>query len=134
MAYAGYNEAKKECNKRYLAKMSRIAFVVTPEEKKEIERRAQAEGKSVNQFLKDKAQTYSHRYPEKQGSRTAPDIFRRHHTQQVLPGKTNALQDPKIPTPQNDIRGHRIKHVDAAEQADQDQKARSNAPDHGCDT
>ena len=55
MAYAGYNEAKKECNKRYLAKMSRIAFVVTPEEKKEIERRAQAEGKSVNQFLKDKA-------------------------------------------------------------------------------
>jgi len=55
MAYAGYNDAKKECNKRYLSKMARIAFVVTPEEKKQIEERARKENKSVNQYLKDRA-------------------------------------------------------------------------------
>ena len=55
MAYSGYTEAKKECNKRYLAKFSTITLRVTAEERKEIEQKARAEGKSVNQYLKDKA-------------------------------------------------------------------------------
>ena len=53
MAYAGYNEAKKKANKRYLDKMARIPVIVRPEEKQEIERRAREAGKSVNQFIKD---------------------------------------------------------------------------------
>ena len=55
MAYSGYTESKKECNKRYLAKFSTYTLRVTVEERNEIERRAKAEGKSVNQYLKDKA-------------------------------------------------------------------------------
>lgn len=50
-----YNEARKRANEKYLAKLAEIKMRITPEEKKEIERRASAEGKSVNQFLKDKA-------------------------------------------------------------------------------
>lgn len=53
MAYAGYNEAKKRANKRYLDKMARIPVIVKPEEKQEIERKAREAGKSVNQFIKD---------------------------------------------------------------------------------
>lgn len=49
------SKARKECNSRYLAKFAVITFRVTPEEKKQIEARAKAEGKSVNQYLKDKA-------------------------------------------------------------------------------
>ena len=55
MAYVGYNEAKKKANKKYLEKMARIAFVVKPSEKAEIERRAKAAGKSVNSYLRDLA-------------------------------------------------------------------------------
>lgn len=55
MAYNGYTEKRKETNNRYLAKFDKITFRVTPEEHREIERRAEAEGKSVNQYLKDKA-------------------------------------------------------------------------------
>lgn len=55
MAYAGYNEARKRANEKYLSKLDKILLRITPEEKKEIERRATAEGKSVNQFLKDRA-------------------------------------------------------------------------------
>lgn len=55
MAYNGYTESKKECNKRYLSKFDKITFRVTAEEHQEIERRAAQEGKSVNQYLKDKA-------------------------------------------------------------------------------
>lgn len=55
MAYNGYTESKKECNKRYLSKFKIITFRVTTEEHEEIERRAAQEGKSVNQYLKDKA-------------------------------------------------------------------------------
>lgn len=55
MAYAGYNDARKRANEKYLSKLDKILLRITPEEKKEIERRATAEGKSVNQFLKDKA-------------------------------------------------------------------------------
>lgn len=55
MAYVGYNDAKKRCNEKYLAKLDKILLRVTPEEKKEIEKRANQENKSVNQYLKDKA-------------------------------------------------------------------------------
>ena len=55
MAYAGYNDARKRANEKYLSKLDKILLRITPEEKKEIERRATAEGKSVNQFLKDRA-------------------------------------------------------------------------------
>lgn len=49
------SKARRECNNRYLAKFVNITFRVTPEEKKLIEQKAAAEGKSVNQYLKDKA-------------------------------------------------------------------------------
>jgi predicted HicB family RNase H-like nuclease len=55
MAYAGYNDARKRANEKYLAKLDKILLRVTPEEKKEIEKRANQENKSVNQYLKDKA-------------------------------------------------------------------------------
>ena len=55
MAYNGYNEAKKRANEKYLSKFAEIRIRLTPEEKREIESRAQDEGKSVNQFLKDRA-------------------------------------------------------------------------------
>lgn len=55
MAYNGYNEARKRANEKYLSKLDKITFRVTPEEHREIERRASAAGKSVNQYLKDRA-------------------------------------------------------------------------------
>lgn len=55
MAYVGYNEAKKRANEKYNSKFERITFRVTPEEHREIEKRASQENKSVNQYLKDKA-------------------------------------------------------------------------------
>ena len=55
MAYVGYNEARKRANEKYLSKFAEIRIRLTPDEKKEIERKASAEGKSVNQFLKDRA-------------------------------------------------------------------------------
>lgn len=55
MAYNGYTESRKSCNKRYLDKFDKITFRVTPEEHREIEKRATAAGKSVNQYLKDRA-------------------------------------------------------------------------------
>lgn len=55
MAYSGYNEARKRANEKYLSKLAEIRIRMTPEEKRIIEEKAQAEGKSVNQFLKDRA-------------------------------------------------------------------------------
>ena len=58
-----YNETKKACNDRYLAKFEKIWIRVTPEEKKIIEQNAKNAinpdpkkiGKSVNQYLRDLA-------------------------------------------------------------------------------
>ena len=55
MGYNGYTEKKKASNERYLAKFKEIRIRTTPEEKKIIEEKARAAGKSVNQFLKDLA-------------------------------------------------------------------------------
>ncbi len=55
MGYNGYTESKKACNKRYLSKFETITVRVTPEEKAELERLAKQDGKSINQYLKDKA-------------------------------------------------------------------------------
>jgi predicted HicB family RNase H-like nuclease len=51
--YTGYTEAKKACNERYLAKFAEIRLRTTPEEKKAIEKKAKAAGKSVNKYIKD---------------------------------------------------------------------------------
>ena len=50
-----YTEAQKRSAEKYLSKFAEIRIRITPDEKREIERRAAAAGKSVNQFLKDKA-------------------------------------------------------------------------------
>lgn len=55
MAYAGYNEAKKASNKRYMDKLQRVVLWTTPEEKKTIEEKAAAAGLSVNQYVKGRA-------------------------------------------------------------------------------
>ena len=54
MAYSGYTESRKRANKKYLDKQAEIRIRMLPEEKKEIERMALLEGKSVNQYIKDK--------------------------------------------------------------------------------
>ena len=48
-----YNETKKACNNRYLAKFSTVLIRITPEEKTEIEKNAKNAGKSVSKYLKD---------------------------------------------------------------------------------
>ena len=55
MAYAGYNDARKRANEKYLAKQVEIKVRMKPAEKKEIEQRAREAGKSVNQYVKDAA-------------------------------------------------------------------------------
>lgn len=55
MGYNGYTEKKKESNKRYMEKLTRCTIWLSPEEKQQIERKAAEQGKSVNQFLKEKA-------------------------------------------------------------------------------
>ena len=55
MAYNGYTEARKKCNEKYLAKFDKITIRITPEEHREIERLALAAGKSINQYIKDRA-------------------------------------------------------------------------------
>ena len=49
------SDAKRNSNSKYLAKFINVTFRVTTEEKRIIEEKAKAEGKSVNQYLKDKA-------------------------------------------------------------------------------
>lgn len=49
------SEKKKKSNEKYLAKFVNVTFRVTPEEKREIDRRAAEEGKSMNKYIKDKA-------------------------------------------------------------------------------
>lgn len=53
MAYAGYNESKKKCNEKYLAKFVKPTIRMTEEEKKIIEQAALKEGKSFNRFMID---------------------------------------------------------------------------------
>lgn len=55
MGYNGYTEKKKESNKKYMDKLARISLWLTPEEKAAIERKAAAEGKSLNQYIKDRS-------------------------------------------------------------------------------
>lgn len=55
MGYNGYTEKKKESNKKYMDKLARISLWLTPEEKAAIERKATAEGKSLNQYIKDRS-------------------------------------------------------------------------------
>ena len=53
MGYNGYTEKKKESNKKYMDKLSRIVLWTTPEEKALIESKAKQAGKSINQYIKD---------------------------------------------------------------------------------
>ena len=53
MAYNGYNEAKKECNERYLAKFKKTYIRMTEEEHQIITKAAEKEGKSFNRFVID---------------------------------------------------------------------------------
>ena len=55
MGYNGYTEKRKASNEKYLSKFVEVRFRVLPEEKKIIEQKAAAAGKSVNQYLKDLA-------------------------------------------------------------------------------
>ncbi len=55
MGYNGYTEKRKASNKKYMDKLARCTIWITPEEKKIIEQKAAAAGKSVNQYLKDLA-------------------------------------------------------------------------------
>jgi predicted HicB family RNase H-like nuclease len=54
MGYNGYTEKKKASNEKYLAKFQEIRIRTLPEEKRIIEENAKKEGKSVNQYIKDK--------------------------------------------------------------------------------
>ena len=53
MGYNGYTAKRKAANERYLAKFAEIRIRIKPEEKKIIEEKARAAGKSVNQYIKD---------------------------------------------------------------------------------
>lgn len=53
MAYVGYNESKKKCNEKYLAKFARPTIRMTEEEKKIIEKAAISAGKSFNRYMID---------------------------------------------------------------------------------
>ena len=55
VGYNGYTDKKKESNKKYMDKLSRIVLWTTPEEKAIIESKAKAAGKSMNQYIKDLA-------------------------------------------------------------------------------
>lgn len=52
---AKYTEAQARSAKKYLSNFAEIRIRLKPEEKKIIEDKAKASGKSVNQFLKDLA-------------------------------------------------------------------------------
>ena len=53
MGYNGYSESRKNANKAYMEKQARVTIWMKPEEKKDIEERAKAAGKSVNQYIKE---------------------------------------------------------------------------------
>ena len=55
MSYNGYNESKKRCNERYLAKFVKPTIRMTEEEKKIIENAAAKAGKSFNRYIIDSA-------------------------------------------------------------------------------
>lgn len=52
---AKYTEAQAKSAKKYLSQFAEIRIRLLPNEKKEIEERARADGKSVNQYVKEKA-------------------------------------------------------------------------------
>lgn len=51
---AKYTEAQAKAAKKYLSQFSEIRIRTLPEEKRIIEENAKKEGKSVNQYIKDK--------------------------------------------------------------------------------
>lgn len=53
MAYNGYNQAKKECNERYLAKFTKTYIRMTKEEHEKIVKAAELAGKSFNRYVID---------------------------------------------------------------------------------
>lgn len=58
MGYNGYSESRKAANRAYMDKQARVTIWMKPEEKKDIEERAKAAGKSVNQYIKDMIWTH----------------------------------------------------------------------------
>lgn len=53
MGYNGYTDKKKASNNKYLAKFLKPTIRMTREEKTEIEKRAEAAGKSFNRYMID---------------------------------------------------------------------------------
>ena len=53
MGYNGYTEKKKASNEKYLSKFIKPTIRMTEEEKKEIDKRAAAAGKSFNRYMID---------------------------------------------------------------------------------
>lgn len=52
MGYDGYTEARAAANKRYLGKQAWIKVRTTPEHRDAIQAHAQAQGESVNAFVR----------------------------------------------------------------------------------
>ena len=57
MAYVGYNESKKKCNEKYLAKFARPTIRMTEEEKKIIEK-ARSEERRVGKECRSRWSPY----------------------------------------------------------------------------
>lgn len=55
MAYNGYNDAKKECNRKYIEKNDRIFITLSKEQKEEIRKRASDLGMSLSAYMISKA-------------------------------------------------------------------------------
>lgn len=55
MAYNGYNDAKKECNKKYIDNHDRIFITLSKGKKEEIKKRASEKGMSISAYMISKA-------------------------------------------------------------------------------
>ena len=55
MAYNGYNDAKKECNKKYIESNDRIFITLSKGKKEEIKKRASEKGMSISSYMIGKA-------------------------------------------------------------------------------
>lgn len=55
MAYVGYNQAKKDCNERYIKKnnLVQLKIVLPAEEKKKIMEAAEKAGESATRYILD---------------------------------------------------------------------------------
>ena len=51
MAYNGYNDAKKECNKKYIDNHDRIFITLSKGKKEEIKKRASEKGMSISAYM-----------------------------------------------------------------------------------